>query len=597
MVDTVAETIVGTVETIVPTVIAMVVDEWDVSAAAAWVVLFAVCLFFAFLAVGSMGKFVCLPDQIQGICLLNKRGEDTNTVDYYLSARNSAGYLSIALSFFASGMGAWVVYGTTEMGANPALSWLGVLGYSGASAVPAIIVCYLGPMIKERCSDNAFSTTDFGRERYGRVMQVSISAISIFYMFIYMVAELTSISNVFALVTNNSSQGFGIGVTIVIGIVTLCYTGYAGLPASIVTDRFQGIIMAFLVIVLTIAVCAFDENKVTMEEFQLASSWTSEGFMAMITLFIAIICAELFNQATWQRVWASESVPAMRKGFALGAFLVFLLMFFFGIMGMIAYSKDPVAYDNLEKFSYLAFFDLLLPLGNGWHIVCLMFVTALAASSLDSLQNGLNSIFYRDALRAGFNAHTTASVLVVLMNIPAIVVASKKYSVLSLFLVADLVCATAVMPTFLGLQETDYLGGLLPAPTELGAFLGIISGMVTVLVNGSINGAHGFQYFWLANDGICALCGPATMVSFAVTPVISGVMTYVFTHLDLLARGKERARRPIIEVAWDLDEIQEKDAAEGEKVVEEKAVDVEEKAVDVEEKAVDVEEKSVDAKA
>merc|ERR1719343_948588 len=103
--------------------------------------------------------------------------------------------------------------------------------------------------------------------------------------------------------------------------------------------------MAFLVIVLTTAIRAFDENKVTKEEFDVVSSWTLEGFMAMVTLIIAILSAELFNQATWQRVWAAESVPAMRKGFALGSFMIFMLMMFFGIMGMIAYSKDPVIYD------------------------------------------------------------------------------------------------------------------------------------------------------------------------------------------------------------------------------------------------------------
>lgn len=228
-------------------------------------------------------------------------------------------------------------------------------------------------------------------------------------------------------------------------------------------------------------------------------------------------------------------------------------MMFFGIMGMIAYANDPTSYDNFEKFAFLAFFDLLLPLGNGWHILVLIFVTALAASSLDSLQNGLNSIFYRDAIRYGCNAHYTACYLVLLMNIPAIWLASLKYSVLSLFLVADLVCATAVFPTFLGLQKTDKLGGLLPAPTEMGAFLGVLSGFASVFINGSINGAHGFSYFWLPNGGICALCGAATMVSFIVTPLVAGVMTYVFTHFDLLIRGKERARQPILNIAFDKD--------------------------------------------
>lgn len=261
---------------------------------------------------GSTDMLPVIPDRMKGICLLNKKGDDAHTTDYFLSARNSASYVAIAMSFFASGMGAWVVYGTTQMGATPQLSWLGVLGYSGASAFPAIIVCFLGPHIRERSKD-AFSTTDFGRDRYGRVMQVSIAAISVFYMFVYITAELTTIGGVFALLTDNYQTAFIVGVTVVMGFFTLLYTGFAGLPASIVTDRFQGIIMVLLVLILTVAVCSFEENQVTKEEWAEAANWTTEGLMALVTLFIAIACAEMFNQATWQRVWAAEDVPALRK--------------------------------------------------------------------------------------------------------------------------------------------------------------------------------------------------------------------------------------------------------------------------------------------
>jgi SSS family solute:Na+ symporter len=97
----------------------------------------------------------------------------------------------------------------------------------------------------------------------------------------------------------------------------------------------------------------------------------------------------------------------------------------------------------------------------------------------------------------------------------------------------------------------------LKAPTELGAFLGCVSGIITVLVNGAINDAEGglFEYFWLRNEGICALCGSKTMISFIVTPVISAIMTYVFTFLDLMVRG-ERARQPIFLVAFDKSDLE-----------------------------------------
>jgi hypothetical protein len=88
------------------------------------------------------------------------------------------------MSFFASGMGAWIVYGTTEMGATPALSWWGVCGYSAASAFACLILYFLGPLVKRVVDENdggekGFGITDFGLLRYGRVMQLYIAVRSL----------------------------------------------------------------------------------------------------------------------------------------------------------------------------------------------------------------------------------------------------------------------------------------------------------------------------------------------------------------------------------------------------------------------------------
>jgi Na+/proline symporter len=490
------------------------------------------------------------------------------------------------MSFFATGMGAWVLYGSTELGATPQISWLGVIGYSCASAFPAVLICFLGPKIRNM-SDTAFCTTDFGRKRYGRIMQLTIAAVSIFYMFIFIVAELTSISNVYALLTSNSSTTYGIIVTLILGGFTLFYTGLAGLPASIVTDKFQGLIMVVMVILLTVAVSIEESKHVTRQEWNLAASWTTEGLMTAVTLVIAIACAEMFNQSTWQRVWAAESVTALRVGFLFGSVLVFILMMFFGVMGMLAYANDPEAFDNGEKWAYLGFFYLLEPLAPGWQVITLILVTALAASSIDSLQNGLTSIFSADIVKIGWNKKWFNRLLLVALNAPAIWLASKKHDVISLFLVADLVCATSILPTFLGLQTSDLK--FLKAPTELGAFLGCVSGVVTVVVNGLINDADGgiFDYFWLQNGAICALCGSKTMVSFIVTPLVSAVMTYLFSYLDIRFRG-DRARKPIIPVPFDKDDRDTH--VEGSSKVDEHSADTDEK----EEEGVEVDAEDID---
>ena len=191
----------------------------------------------------------------------------------------------------------------------------------------------------------------------------------------------------------------------------------------------------------------------------------------------------------------------------------------------------------------------------------LIIVTALAASSVDTLQNGIACIFSSDLLGFGLSDRACTwitRVLLLAINIPAVIMSSKRFDVIGLFLVADLVCATAVLPVFLGLILED-VHFLIPAPTELGAFLGVISGICTVLVNGGINGhdeavnaitgeviATGpFSYFWLTNGAECALCGTKTMVSFIVTPLIAGFFTLLFSRIDILVRG-ERAREPLI---------------------------------------------------
>ena len=149
---------------------------------------------------------------------------------YFLAARNSSLSILIGLSFFASGMGAWVVYGTTVMGATPQLSWLGVLGYSMKLAFPTILITWLGPKVRSyinnHCHGKVFATTNFDCQRYGRIMQLVIGCVSLFYMFIYIVAELTSISNVFGLLTSNTTEAFSYSIAISLGAITIFYTSH-----------------------------------------------------------------------------------------------------------------------------------------------------------------------------------------------------------------------------------------------------------------------------------------------------------------------------------------------------------------------------------
>lgn len=577
---------------------------FNVSESGAYAVLFSVLALFTLIAIASADYCgCCLPSFINSLFVLRKDnkeevdedGKHRNTnrkADFFLSARDSAPASAIALSYFASGMGAWVLYGPAEMGASATIGWLGVIGYAFASSAPAFVVFTIGPTIKKRSLSGSFNVTDFGRQRYGRTMQFTIAVFSIFYMFIYIVAEYTSISNVYASMITDLSYDFDPKtVSISIGVITILYTSVGGLPASIVTDKFQGIMVGILVIMLLFAVSLHPDNQITQEQFAVANNWTTEGFMAGITLFLAVLSAEMFNLGTWQRVWSAKSEKDMKRGFIGGSVLIFMLMMFFGIMAMVAYAKDPVAYDNWDKFSFLAFFDILAPLAPGWHIITLVLTTSLAASSVDTLQNALMSSFSTDLIRLqesfGFSEEAPkwiARALIVILNIPAVILGAKAYDVLSLFLIADLVCACAVLPVFLGLMQEDKLGGVIAAPTEFGAFMGTISGIFTVIIIGVVVEADGgiFDYFWLENGGVCALCGSKTMITFIVTPLSAGFFCLFFSKLDVLVRG-ETARKPLFHFLGD--EIPEEETSDEKEIVTELGNEEEVKKLDGEEKA------------
>jgi len=101
----------------------------------------------------------------------------------------------------------------------------------------------------------------------------------------------------------------------------------------------------------------------------------------------------------------------------------------------------------------------------------------LVMSSIDSLLNGLASLFAVDLVRLKPNLKKTNVLVVgrcftVVLAGLAILVAIQGWSVLYLFLVADLVCAAAAFPTFFGMFAQKYSG----KTALLSSLAGIVAG-------------------------------------------------------------------------------------------------------------------------
>jgi Na+/proline symporter len=97
-------------------------------------------------------------------------------------------------------------------------------------------------------------------------------------------------------------------------------------------------------------------------------------------------------------------------------------------------------------------------------VLLLVLALVLVMSSMDTLLNGIASAVTSDLHRRWPDVKppqllSSSRLLTVLIAVPAVVIAAQGYSVLYLFLIADLVCAGAVFPVFYGLYSR-HLGGL-----------------------------------------------------------------------------------------------------------------------------------------
>ena len=384
-------------------------------------------------------------------------GRSKISVEDFIVSRNVAGTGLATATLVASALGAWILFAPAETGANFGVSSL--VGYGLGSAAPLLAFIVLGARMR-RLMPDGHSITEFVWYRYGAPMYFFTIAVVIFYMFVFLSAELTGIAQAVKLIGDTP-----LALTaIVVGILTVAYTAYGGMRASLFTDRIQFfIIIPLLIVIVIAAIVAVDGigdvlDKVSDTKPELLSPTHGGGIEFGITLMIAILAAEMFNQGSWQRVYTMRDEGTLRKGFLIAGIVVLPVIFVTGLFGIMAVGMD--AADN-PSVAMISFVKEVMPF---WSVVALLVLgIVLVMSSMDTLLNGIVSAVTTDLTRfkpemGSASVLTSSRAVTVVLIIPAIFIASQGYSVLYLFLVADLVCAAAIFPVFFGLYSKNLTG-------------------------------------------------------------------------------------------------------------------------------------------
>ncbi len=393
-------------------------------------------------------------------------------LDDFLVARNSQNFTATLLTLLATTMGTWVLFGPAE-----SATWGGigaVTGYALGVLVPRLVMIPLGARIRELMPEG-HALTEFVYSRYGRTVYAFVVLIMLFYLFIGLTAGLTGIGHLVALI---SPVPLWATVSIVM-ISTLVYTLYGGLRVTMYTDRIQMIvILPFLALIIGFGWMATDGitpalNGLKQNAPHLLNPFDINGVKSGITFFLAVALTGLFFQGTWQRVFAARDNTVIRKAFIWSGILSFPIIMIMGLFGLAFVGLE------LPGEGSVALFNVLLDKVPYWFVIGLLpFGLALIMSSADSTISGLNSILVVDLHRLFPNINgekllKVSRYIIVVMALPVMFVASQGYSILYLFLLADLLCCAAAFPVFFGFYNARY--------QSYNAVLSIIAGLTAGL--------------------------------------------------------------------------------------------------------------------
>ena len=412
------------------------------------ILIIAISLLFAFLGINHTKKFKGLNN--------------------YLTANRNIGIFSLTTSLTASALGAWILFGPAS-----AATWGGigaVIGYSLGTAFPLFFLIYLGKKIRNEFPKGS-SLIEFMRRKFGKSLFKLILLMTIFYMFIFLCAEVTAIS---VLVNYISGTEFWITALVVLSS-TLIYTLYGGLKASIFTDNIQMIVIGVLLIISFIYITSFTGSKfsfdfVIKKNPQLLSSNYIPNYTAGLTFFIAVAATNLFHQGNWQRVYAAKNYQTLKKSLIISFLIIIPIVFFMGFSGMVAFSIDPSTRPDLGFFSlllkeqtiFLSLFVIILGM-------------ALTISTVDTLINAISSLVILDG-KAVFNLSKKTNYLnfskyiILFLSFISFIIASKGFDILYLFLLADLFCCAFVLTVFLSFYDKSINENL--------AYISILIGLI-----------------------------------------------------------------------------------------------------------------------
>jgi Na+/proline symporter len=232
---------------------------------------------------------------------------------------------------------------------------------------------------------------------------------------------------------------------------------FGGLKATIRSDGIQFVVIILLFSYLIFSVFLQNNNNLNLNIFhekfvKFDSKSLISSFQFGFVFFIAVAATNLFHQGNWQRVYAAKNEKILVKSLIISFFIIFLIVFFMGFTGTIS------KLNGLKFNEDLAFFSIILNKNDILiSLIVLIFSLSLTISTVDTLLNSISSLTIVHS-KNFFNFKNLkdkklSNVVLILLSVFCLIIALYQFSVLYLFLLADLLCCACVYVIFKGLYQ------------------------------------------------------------------------------------------------------------------------------------------------
>lgn len=369
----------------------------------------------------------------------------------YLIASWDTGFWSIVGALISTCCGAAVFIGWVGMGFEVGISGYLKFAFPATLFMLALFIFFAKPLRRQYL----YTIADLFGERFGGQAGLMPSILSaLIYSVPTSALQMVGMSTVFQLAFGMDTAT---GITLSFGLM-LAFTVLGGLPATLVTEAIQSIILFVGIVVLLIASLIYG-GGIGQIMHRIPAAYLDpagpSGVGDVLLFALSVGPFYLIWQSMWQRIFAARTATTARNAGVTAMLLLFVITSIPYAIGIMAKTYVPADTDPDLVFSFVTT-QLLPPAFGG--IVLVGLLAALMTGATSFLLQGSSNLtqdIYRRLLNPAATEKSMMRVsrlTVVIIAVLALIIAYKVTDIITLYQWALRLSATMLVFPFLAVM-------------------------------------------------------------------------------------------------------------------------------------------------